>query len=560
MAAMYRSRRSSALPTALAALALMACPGGGSKTGTEAPTASPATTDDGEAPSAKLVVSIVLDQVPSSAILRYAPHLPQDGVIRRAIESGLYHERVRYQYAGTNTAPGHASIMTGEKPADHGIDRNDIYTPERGRIKIVDDGKHAVFGVEGGFASPFRLLKPTVGDLLHKASPESKVVSVSLKARAAVISGGQSADFVTWYDPDREGFTTSQYYADAPPAWLEEWNAENPLSARLVTWSAAHPDVYEKLLGPDDAAGESNWYGLGTTFPHEPGKTERPAKTFVTTPASMEYLLAMTRTLIDEFALGADEHPDLLALSVSTTDYAGHSFGSSSWEYLDVLIKTDQALGEFVSELEAKTEVAVLITSDHGGTPVAERSIAAGNPGGRLYGDVMIRELDALADEALGAGDWVTAYVQPYLYLSEDAKRSGKLEELVTIIQEYAADSPKIEAIYSAEQAKSYRDSENWLERDVGNTVAPTATALFVVPAEGHVGSSHEGTLGTGHGTPWDSDREVPVLALGAGVSKLRSADVVSQERVAPTIAALLNLSWHLAPTPLDGAPKPKDE
>ena len=42
--------------------------------------------------------------------------------------------------------------------------------------------------------------------------------------------------------------------------------------------------------------------------------------------------------------LGRDEVPDLLALSLSGTDYAGHVFGPDSWEYADHLRRADRAL------------------------------------------------------------------------------------------------------------------------------------------------------------------------------------------------------------------------
>ena len=346
----------------------------------------------------KLVLVLVLDQVPSSAILRSAPSLAKEGVIRRAIEGGMFHERVRYGFAGTNTAPGHASIFTGELPADHGVDTNDIHDYQtNSRIRIVDDGKHQMFGVEGKFASPSRLLKPTIGDLLKDKNPASKVVSLSMKGRAAVISGGKKADFVGWYDSHVPGFTTSSYYAESTPAWIDAWNAENPLEDRLGTWTAGDPELYKKLDGADDAAGEADWYGLGSVFHHEPSNTLKPSKTFVATPSATDYLHDMTRTAVKEFGLGQDEAPDLLMVSVSTTDYAGHTFGSDSWEYLDVLAKADKALGTLVDELSASTDLAVVITSDHGGTPLAEISIAKGEPGGRVFADVLIAKLEAIA-------------------------------------------------------------------------------------------------------------------------------------------------------------------
>lgn len=555
---MYRQTLLSTLATALAALSFAGCPSGGASKPVEGPSAEGTITK--QAP-ATLVIGIVLDQMPSSVILDYAEHLPEDGVIRRAIEHGLYQERVRYEYAGTNTAPGHASIYTGEVPADHGIDRNDIYDVEsKSKHQIVDDGKNPVFGVDDLSASPSRMQRPTIGDALRKQSPESKIVSVSLKARAAVVSAGASADFVTWYDYRIPGFTTSNYYADAMPAWLSAWNEKNPVAARLTPWTAENPELYQRLVGPDDSPGESDWSGLGKTFPHALATTEKPFKTFVSAPQSVEYLLDMTRALVDQYQLGADAHPDLLMLSVSSTDYAGHGYGTASWEYLDVLIKADRALGVLVRELESKATIAVVITSDHGGTPLAERNLAAGKPGGRLIAPQMISDLQEAATKALGEGIWFEDYVQPYLYISAAAQSPEKLPEILKIVEAYVKASPAVETIIPSSVARTLRNSENWLERDVANTVSNRSKALFVVPAEGHIANSALGNpTGTGHGTPWDADREVPVLAFGVGVAKAHDATVVSQSRVAPTIAALLGLPWHLPAAPLTGAVQAED-
>ena len=509
-----------------------------------------------EEKSAKLVLVVVLDQLASRAFSRYAPHLPADGVLRRAMETGMYHARVRYGYAGTNTAPGHASIYTGEVPADHGIDSNDVYDYERAaRTRIINDGKYKMFGEEGNFASPDRLLKPTLGDRLHEERPGSKVISVSLKGRAAVVSGGKTADFVAWYSPATGAFTTSSYYAESMPAWLETWNRANPASERFAVWNPTAPELLATVNGQDDAPGEEDWHGLGTTFPHDSSKTLKPSKVFMVTPASVTYLFDMARALVSEYKLGEDDIPDLLSVSISSTDYAGHAFGIDSWEYLDILLHSDKVLSAFVAELEAKTDLSVVVTSDHGGTSLAEHTAAAGQPSGRLYCDELVATLEKKADKALGKGNWLEMYLQPYLYLHEDARNSPKREELLALISAYAETDDKVQAIYAAEHAREWRKDKDWLRRAVANNVAPLTEALFVVPAEGHVASPSKGTLGTGHGTPWESDREVPLLALGVGVTKSKSDIVVAQARVAATIASLLGISWHLPTTPLAGAP-----
>src|SRR6187399_2993388 len=58
----------------------------------------------------RLVVSVVIDQLPSWALERYLTLLDADGAIRRAVAYGAYYPRARYDYAGTYTAPGHATL------------------------------------------------------------------------------------------------------------------------------------------------------------------------------------------------------------------------------------------------------------------------------------------------------------------------------------------------------------------------------------------------------------------------------------------------------------------
>ena len=55
---------------------------------------------------------------------------------------------------------------------------------------------------------------------------------------------------------------------------------------------------------------------------------------------------------------------------------------------------------------------------------------------------------------------------------------------------------------------------------------------------------------GTNHGSPYDYDRQVPVLAWGARVPRSRVTTLVDQMRVAATIARLLGV-----PAP-GGAPR----
>ena len=64
---------------------------------------------------------------------------------------------------------------------------------------------------------------------------------------------------------------------------------------------------------------------------------------------------------------------------------------------------------------------------------------------------------------------------------------------------------------------------------------------LYLVPERGWFdGLSVKG--GTNHGTPWDYDRQVPVLMWGTAIERRTSKRVQDVLRVAATLAALLNI------------------
>src|SRR5438132_876440 len=104
--------------------------------------------------------------------------------------------------------------------------------------------------------------------------------------------------------------------------------------------------------GPDDARWETDLAGLGRAFPHRiTGGLTKPGlefyTAFIATPQATDYELECARAAIEGENLGADDSPDLLAISITANDYAGHTFGPYSHEVQDITVRTDRQLGEF---------------------------------------------------------------------------------------------------------------------------------------------------------------------------------------------------------------------
>lgn len=521
-----------------------------------APTAIP-TTSSAASTAPRLVVVVVLDQVGSEALARLAPLL-EHGAYAHARAHGRVLDEVVYGYATTLTAPGHAAIFSGASPSVSGVVANNVIDRDSGRRRAtIDDGQHVVLGVPEEHASPSLLRVPTVADALEAATRgAAKTVSLSIKDRSAVLPAGQHPDLVLFHDP-AVGFTTSSWYAPALPPWLAAWSARHPIDPGAVRWELTDADRLSTLLGPDDGPGEGALEGLTSHFPHVLAGHPKAADLWTYTPDCTEYLLELAYETAVQLELGADEVPDLLMISVSGTDYTGHVFGPDSFEYADHLRRADRALLRLYERLAERTELAVLVTSDHGAARIPERVHDSIPTATRIDGKALVTDVEVALDAHAGVGDWVLGYVEPYLYLSAAAVARPDASALRTLAVQSAATRSGVLAAFDARDPASASHSNADLVRQVRASLDPERGGdVLVVPAFGAIPDSpYTPGKGTTHGSPWPYDTHVPVFMWGAGVSAGHNSEPLEQARVASTIAALLRIAPPKAATlpPLPG-------
>ncbi len=511
------------------------------------PAPAPASTSE-VAP--RLVVLIVVDQLAAWVLDGQLQMLPSDSVIRRAHEDGTS-LTAEYPFAATQTAPGHASLTTGAPPAVHGIVANAIYDPERGSRKTVDDRTHAVIGNPDRFISPTQLRAETVADVLHRETGgKARIVSISIKGRSAALPVGQKPTAVVFYDAVARSMTTSRYYVrnGPPPEWLRDFTKANPVDLLLQTWEPTDPTKLETWLGADAVQGE-----MYPSFPHDPREAKDPYYAFAGTPEASEYLMAAAYAAVKAERMGVDDVPDLLVVGISGTDLVGHVWGARSWEYADNLQRIDRALTHFVRLVQARGPVSFVLTADHGVAELPERAHAEGRGGGRLARATLIAEAERAADEALGPGTWIAGYVPP-LFTYTEAGRARRAE-LTKALRKAMPRVEGIEAVFDAHDGANLRSQGNRLERLVGASLPDDPPGdLYLVTERGWFdGIAERG--GTNHGSPWDYDRQVPVLMWGTAVERRTSRKPVDVPRVATTLAALLGIPApkHAPTRPLPG-------
>jgi hypothetical protein len=473
---------------------------------------------------------VVIDQLGAATLARHRDALDADGVLARAMSEGLAY-RVRFEHASTLTAPGHAAIYTGAPPRQSGIGNNAYWDRDQKRTRrIFDDGERPIEGLEDVSASPGGLALPTLADLLKAATGgEAKVVSISLKDRGAVPGGGREPDALLFYEAALGRFTTSYEHA----AGVLEGLPLRVTDERLEPWLPLSPSLYAERLGPDDGEGEMGEHGMGVTFPHDPRSTAAPFAAYPFTPAATDHLVELARALATRLELGRDATPDLLAISISGTDYVGHQHGPMSWEFLDHLIRADRAITGLVEALGGLQRVTVAVTSDHGVAPMPTADAGVRIDRARFAGrleESLVREF--------GEGPHLEGFIPPWLYLRRDEARR---EEKVAHLIEAAAREDGILTAFDARDAERLAASSDPLERAVGLSVPARADFdVYLVTTED--ATFAVGAGGTSHGGPHAEERDVPGLLLGRGVGRATSVSPRSMRDFHATLKALLGV------------------
>lgn len=227
----------------------------------------------------RLVVLVSLDQFPREYLDRFAPLFGDDG-FRRLLDRGADFREYHHEYATTFTGPGHSVMLTGAYPVDTGIVDNAWYSRKRhSLVPCVSDERFPLLrstavpvpDPPGSGVAPPMSLSTRLGDVLRSATGmRAKMISLSIKDRAAVLMAGQRPNGVYWFDARTCTFVTSTYYTTALPDWVAGFNAAQPCARFLGTsWNKLDPNLdYTRFADADDAPYERDSYGLGRSFPH----------------------------------------------------------------------------------------------------------------------------------------------------------------------------------------------------------------------------------------------------------------------------------------------------
>jgi hypothetical protein len=312
--------------------------------------------------SPKLVIELVFDQFRGDYLDRWRADFKAKNGWNLFLKQGAHYTDCYYDYANLVTGPGHSTIGTGAYSDGHGVPVNDWFEkgPD-GKIRStqsIDDDRYTIVGMPAGAkispgVSPHFEVASTLGDELVLATGgKARVFGVSLKDRAAVLTSGHATKAAYWTDHESGRWVTSTYWMNQLPAWVESFN---------------NGDEVAKARAESKIPGGSFYELVGAT------------------QQGVAYQLDFAKALIQNEHLGnnPDGVTDLVTISVSSTDIAGHRYGPDEGHERALVDASDVELDRFFTWIDQTIglkNVYVSMTGDHGVAPSVNAAIGMGMP------------------------------------------------------------------------------------------------------------------------------------------------------------------------------------
>lgn len=502
----------------------------------------------------KLVVGIVVDQMCYEYLYRYQSKFSKNG-FKKLMNNGTVCQNAQYNYVPTYTGPGHASIYTGTTPSNHGIVANEWYQRSlKKEVNCVDDSTVKAVGTSSndGIKSPKNLIANTITDQLRLTYSKSKVISVSIKDRGAILPGGHLSNGSYWFDYSTGSFITSSFFKDELPQWVRDFNGENRVDAYLKqTWKTLLPIETYTESEKDNSIYELPFGGKKTPeFPYnlaELNKGRTTKELFAITPFSNTYLTDFAIKAMKAEQLGADNVPDFLAISYSTPDIVGHSFGPYSIEIEDIYLRLDLELEKLIDQLEStvgKDNFVLFLTADHAVVPVPQYLTDKNLPGGYFYTTPLQKELETFLNQKYGCNP-ISEITNNNIYLNNDLlKEKGidkaKLEkELAEIIQ----GKKGVKNVYTSSELMHPSFGDEWLSMiQRGYRHFESGDLIFTLEP-GYLTKSEDSETshkGTSHGSSYNYDTQVPLLWYGKNIPSQNIYRKVVITDITATLAPIL--------------------
>ena len=502
----------------------------------------------------KLVVGIVVDQMRYDYLTRFWDRFGEDG-FKKLVNEGYNFKNNHFNYVPTYTGPGHASVYTGTSPMNHGIIGNGWYDKFiHESVYCAGDDSVEPVGTEddAGKMSPHRMKTTTVSDenRLH-TQMRGKTIGVSIKDRGSILPAGHTANAAYWFHGDDEGkWITSSYYMEELPQWVKDFNDSDKVEAYLKPWNTLYDIETYKESGSDKNNFEGGFRGKEyATFPYDLAELSKENGGFDIIENSAygnDITLEFALAAIEAEELGQDIDTDFLTLSFSSTDKIGHNFGVNSKEIQDTYLRLDKNIAQLLEELNetvGEGNYTIFLTADHGGGDVPAYLDSVNIPAGYFESDEFREELEQFVSEEFDEDELIESVYNNQVFFNYQVMEEAGISssELQSKMAHYILQLDQIDKVYTRDQLSSgsfvsgagVAIQNGFNQKRSGDVVYVLDPATIVYSRTGST-----------HGSGLMYDTHAPLIFYGNGVKKGSTTQRTEIVDIAPTLSALLGISF----------------
>lgn len=502
----------------------------------------------------KLVIGIVVDQMRYDYLTRFEYRFGEGG-FKRMMNEGFNCKNNHFNYVPTYTGPGHASIFTGTTPKYHGVISNNWYDKDiKQTVYCAGDDSVASVGTEdvSGQMSPHRMKTTSFADENRLFTQmRGKSIGISIKDRGAILPAGHSANAAYWFQGKLEGkFITSTYYMEELPNWVKAYNNGGSVAKYMKEWNTLYDIKTYTESGDDVNDFESGFRGKETaSFPYDLKTLSMENGGFdilKTTPYGNSIVTDFAIAAIDGEGLGKDNITDVLTVSYSSTDYVGHNFGANSKEIQDTYLRLDQDLKRLFEALDTKVgkgEYTVFLTADHGAVHVPAYLQSVKIPADYVNSNYEKQMFNNFMFNNYKSTELIENVSNNQIFLNHEKLKelNLNLSEVQNAIVHEIIKYKSIDKAYSSSVflTTSFTTGIEELLQNGFNQKRSGDVVYVDNPAT--ISYSRTGST---HGSGFNYDTHIPLLFYGKGINKGSTYQKTKIVDIAPTISALLGISF----------------
>ncbi len=501
----------------------------------------------------KLVIGIVIDQMRYDYLIKFRNNFTKGGFLK-LMNEGIFLKNVHFNYIPTYTAPGHASIYTGTTPRFHQIIANEWYDKKQ-KKNIYCVSTESVMSVgtnnDNGKMSPANLLASTITDELKLLNKDkSKVISISIKDRSAILPGGHLCDAAYWWDEATGNFISSSFYMHQLPQWVVNFNNQRlALQYLQKNWDLLiSKEKYVSFLPDSNQYEKSILNKYAPKFPYDFSEYMRNEKVSILkyTPYGNSIVIDFAKECIINEKLGKNKMTDFLCMSFSSTDYIGHLYGTEALELEDAYYRLDRDLNNFISFLDknvGKDNYLIFLTADH--AAALNTQYLKDNKFNVNYfsEDKLKNDLKTYLFRKYNDSTLIAEIINEQIFLNHDKINILKINEdiLKRDIQKFCYQYDEVAEVYLSEDLVKSDIKDFSLYGLVANGFSPAKSGDIVLIL--HPGNMDYSDKGTTHGSAYNYDTHVPLIFYGFRNRHIESHQFYRITQIAPTLSFLLNIN-----------------